>query len=145
MKSSEPIVYGKDIRHIKFTTAKDIIELKNAGVSDEIIQAIIIFGSKDSSDNEREKAWDMLRNMGIILDMRRQRDERNFQYPLKNRNYPPMIRVVHMAWPSPTRHRQGAVVIFGHIRYVMRFCENRLPRIDSHLKARRELSRLPRI
>jgi len=71
MKSSEPIVYGKDIRHIKFTTAKDIIELKNAGVSDEIIQAIIIFGSKDSNDIEREKAWDMLRNMGIFLDMRR--------------------------------------------------------------------------
>lgn len=69
MKSSEPIVYGKDIRHIKFTTAKDIIELKNAGVSDEIIQAIIIFGSKDSGDNEREKAWDMLWNMGIFLDM----------------------------------------------------------------------------
>ena len=71
MKSSEPIVYGKDIRHIKFTTAKDIIELKNAGLSDEIIQAIIIFGSRDSSDIEREKAWDMLRNMGIILDMRK--------------------------------------------------------------------------
>ena len=65
MKSSEPIVYGKDIKHIKFTTAKDIIELKNAGASDEIIQTIIIFGSKDSNDIERKKAWDMLRNMEI--------------------------------------------------------------------------------
>ena len=71
MKFSEPVVYGKDIRHIKFTTAKDINELKNAGVSDEIIKAIIIFGSKDSSDIEREKAWDILRNMGIILNMRK--------------------------------------------------------------------------
>ena len=74
MKSSEPIVYGKDIRHIKFTTAKDIIELKNAGLSDEIIQAIIVFGSRDSSDIEREKAWDMLRNMGVFLDMRKDCD-----------------------------------------------------------------------
>lgn len=74
MKSSEPIVYGKDIRHIKFTTAKDIIELKNAGVSDEIIQAIIIFGSKDSNDIEREKAWGMLQSMGIFLDMRKNND-----------------------------------------------------------------------
>ena len=74
MKSSEPIVYGKDIKHIKFTTAKDIIELKNAGVSDGIIQAIIIFGSQDSSDTEREKAWAMLRNMGIFLDMRKDGD-----------------------------------------------------------------------
>jgi hypothetical protein len=71
MKSSEPIVYGKDIRSIRFTTAKDIIALKDAGVSDETIQAIIIFGSKDSSHIEREKAWGMLRNMGIIFDMRR--------------------------------------------------------------------------
>jgi hypothetical protein len=71
MKSSEPIVYGKDIRSIKFTTAKDIVELKQAGVSDDIIQAIIIYGSKDSSDTDREKAWDMLKNMEIILDRRR--------------------------------------------------------------------------
>jgi len=74
MKSSEPIVYGKDIRHIKFTTAKDIIELKNAGVSDEIIQAIIIFGSRDVDEIEREKAWDMLQSMGIFLDMRKNND-----------------------------------------------------------------------
>jgi hypothetical protein len=71
MKFSEPIVYGKDIRPIKFTTVKDIVKLKHAGVSDEIIQAIIIYESKDSSDIDREKAWDMLRNMGIILDGRR--------------------------------------------------------------------------
>jgi hypothetical protein len=71
MKSSEPIIYGKDIRPIKFTTAKDIVELKQAGVSDDIIQAIIIYGSKDSSDIDRKKAWDMLRDMGIILDRRR--------------------------------------------------------------------------
>jgi hypothetical protein len=81
MKSSEPIVYGKDIRPIKFTTAKDIVELKHAGVSDEIIQAIIIYGSKDSSDIDREKAWDMLRNMGIILD--------------RHRHHPPPLPLPH--------------------------------------------------
>ena len=70
IKTSEPIVYGKDIRPIKFTTVKDIIELKNNGMSDEIIQAIIIFQSKDADNIEREKAWDMLRHMGIIVDMR---------------------------------------------------------------------------
>lgn len=70
MKDAEPIVYGKDIRSIKFTTAKDIIELKDAGVSDEVIQAIIIFGSRDVNDVERDKAWKMLKNMGIMIDMR---------------------------------------------------------------------------
>ena len=71
LKTSKPIIYGKDIRHIEFTTSKDIIELKNAGVSDEVIQAIIIFSSRDADKIKREKAWDMLKNLGIIVDMRR--------------------------------------------------------------------------
>jgi len=70
IKDSEPVFYGKDIRSIKFTTAKDIVELKRSGMSDEVIQAIIVFGSKNVSDVERENAWEMLKNMGIILDMR---------------------------------------------------------------------------
>ncbi len=70
MKDAEPIVYGKDIRSIRFTTVKDIIELKDAGVSDEVIQAIIIFGSRDVNDIERDKAWEMLKHMGIMIDMR---------------------------------------------------------------------------
>ena len=71
LKTSKPIIYGKKIRHIECTTAKDIIELKNAGVSDEVIQAIIIFGSRDADEIKREEAWDMLKNMGIIVDMRK--------------------------------------------------------------------------
>ena len=74
LKSSDPIIYGKDIRHIKFTTAKDIIELKNAGVSDEVIQAIVVIGSRGADYIEREKAWDLLKNMGIIVDMREDND-----------------------------------------------------------------------
>lgn len=74
MKDTEPVVYGKNIRSIKFITAKDIIELKDSGVSDEVIQSIIIFGSRNVNDAERERAWDMLKNMGIILDMRKESD-----------------------------------------------------------------------
>jgi hypothetical protein len=74
LKTSKPIIYGKDIRHIEFTTAKDVIELKNAGVSDEVIQAIILFSSRDADEIKREKAWDMLNNMGIIVDMRKNSD-----------------------------------------------------------------------
>lgn len=70
MKDSQPIIYGKDLRSIKFTTAKDIIELKEAGVSDKVIQAIIIFGSRNVNDTERDKAWEMLKHMGIIIDRR---------------------------------------------------------------------------
>lgn len=71
LKEREPVVYGKDIRSVNFTTAKDIIWLKDAGVSDETIQAIITVGSDHATGAEREKAWEMLRNMGIIIDARK--------------------------------------------------------------------------
>ena len=74
MKDSEPILYGKDIRSIKFTTASDLIELKNAGLSEETLQAIIIFSARDVNDVEREKAREMLGNMGIVLDLRDSND-----------------------------------------------------------------------
>lgn len=71
MKDTEPIIYGRDIKSIKFTTAKDIVELKEAGLSDDVIKAIIICGSGDENDIERAKAWEMLNNMGIIIDKRK--------------------------------------------------------------------------
>ena len=76
IRNDEPVIYGKDIRSIKFTTADDIINLKKAGVSEETLRAIIIYGSHNASEDEREKAWDMLKSMGIIVDMRN-RDQRD--------------------------------------------------------------------
>ena len=73
MKNREPIVYGEELRPLSFTTAQDIIDLKNAGVSDDVIKAIITYGSQDSSDEDRDRAWEMLNNMGIVLDLRRRR------------------------------------------------------------------------
>ena len=70
LKNTEPIVYGKSIRPIKLTTAEDLISLKQAGISDDVIKAIIVFGSKDINDSERTRAWDILTNMGILVDMR---------------------------------------------------------------------------
>lgn len=69
MKDTEPIIYGHDTKPIKLTTVEDIIDLKKAGVSDEVIEALIS-QTKDEDDEEREKAWQMLRNMGIIIDRR---------------------------------------------------------------------------
>ena len=69
MKDTEPIIYGHNIKPIKLTTVEDIIVLKNAGVSDEVIEALIS-QTKDEDDEDRERAWQMLRNMGIIIDRR---------------------------------------------------------------------------
>lgn len=69
LKDTAPIIYGKDVRSIEFTTAQDIIELKKAGISDEIIQAII-YVVGESSDSQRQDAWDLLRDMEIRVDLR---------------------------------------------------------------------------
>lgn len=70
LKDREPIVYGNDLRSIRFTTAADIIDLKKAGVSDEVLQAIVAVSRRDS-DVDRDAAFKMLRDMGIWVDVRR--------------------------------------------------------------------------
>ncbi len=71
LKDRAPVVYSKDIQSIQFTTADDIIKLKQAGLSDAVIQSIILVGSGSGSDSDRDKAWNMLNNMGIIVDTRK--------------------------------------------------------------------------
>lgn len=67
MKNAGTIVYGKDIKPLKFTTVKDIIELKNSGFSDEVLQAIIFVTGKTGDDIQRQRAWDMLNSMEIFV------------------------------------------------------------------------------
>ena len=75
LKNSEPIVYGKNTRRIRFTTAQDVIELKQAGLSDEVIQAIIaVTGERYYS--QHEEAFDLVRGMGIVVDTRSGRSDR---------------------------------------------------------------------
>lgn len=69
LKDTAPVIYGKDVRSIEFTTAQDIIELKKAGISDEVIQAII-YVVGESSDSQRQDAWELLRDMEIRVDLR---------------------------------------------------------------------------
>jgi hypothetical protein len=69
LKNSDPIVYGEKVRSVRFTTVKDIIALKDAGVSDEVIQAIlIVVGNSEAAD--RQAAWDFLKDMNIRVDLR---------------------------------------------------------------------------
>jgi hypothetical protein len=69
LRKSEPLFYGKNTRPIRFTTARDIIELKKTGLSDEVIQAVIaVTGERYYS--QREEAFDLLRDMEIEVDTR---------------------------------------------------------------------------
>ncbi len=69
LKDTAPIIYGKDVRSIEFTTADDIIALKNAGVSNDVIQAIITVVG-DSTDSDRRDAYRLLEDMEIRVDLR---------------------------------------------------------------------------
>ncbi len=71
LKNRSPVVYGQDVKPVSLTTVADIIELKRAGIGDDIIQAIIISGSGSRNESERDKAWQMLNNMGIVVDSRK--------------------------------------------------------------------------
>lgn len=70
LKDRAPAIYGNSTKTLRVNTSEDIIALKDSGLSDDVIQAIIIAGAEDRDSAEREQAWEMLKNMGIILDRR---------------------------------------------------------------------------
>jgi len=69
MKDREPVIYGNELRSIRLTSARDIIQLKEAGVSDDVLRAIVE-ASRPDADIDREQALQMLREMGIWVDLR---------------------------------------------------------------------------
>ncbi|MCU0560752.1 MAG: hypothetical protein MUD16_11250 [Desulfobacterales bacterium] len=68
LKEREPVVYGRELRPIRFTTAQDIIALKEAGVSDAVIEAVVAVSRRDA-DADRDGAYRLLRDMGLSVDV----------------------------------------------------------------------------
>ena len=64
--NSEPIVYGRETQSIRYINAQDVINLKNNGVSDSVIQSVIE-ATKSEDEKERERAWRMLENMDLRI------------------------------------------------------------------------------
>jgi len=88
LRQSEPLVYGQNTRPIRFTTARDVIELKKNGLSDEVIQAVIaVTGERYYS--QQEEALDLLRGMGVVVDTRRDRRDRGKNSEFRNRSSEP--------------------------------------------------------
>ena len=69
MKDREPVIYGNELRSIRLTSARDIIQLKEAGVSDDVLRAIVEVSRRDA-DADRDQALQTLREMGIWVDLR---------------------------------------------------------------------------
>jgi hypothetical protein len=69
LSNSEPIVYGRETRSIRHINAQDVINLKNNGVSDSIIQSVIE-ATRSGDEKDRERAWRMLENIDLRIHSR---------------------------------------------------------------------------
>jgi hypothetical protein len=69
LSNSEPVVYGRETQSIRHISAQDVINLKNNGVSDSVIQSVIE-ATKSSDEIDRERAWHMLQNSNLRIDTR---------------------------------------------------------------------------
>jgi hypothetical protein len=68
MKDREPVVYGNDLRSMRLSSVSDIIRLKEAGVSDQVLQAIVEVSRRDAPIDRNQVR--LLREMGIWVDLR---------------------------------------------------------------------------
>ncbi len=69
LKDREPVVFGKELYGLRLVTVADIIALKEAGVSDEVLRAVVEL-SRPGSEAERGQALDLLREMGLWVQLR---------------------------------------------------------------------------
>lgn len=72
MRQAQPKVYGKAVKPLNMSSAQDLVELKQSGMSDEVIQAIIV-ASSQRRGADYDRAWEMLNNMDIEVDVGRRR------------------------------------------------------------------------
>ena len=64
--NTEPIIYGRETQSIRHLNAQDVINLKNNGVSDSIIESVIE-ATRSDDERDRERAWRMLENMDLRI------------------------------------------------------------------------------
>jgi hypothetical protein len=65
IKDSKPIIYGEEIQNLQISSANDLIRLKEAGFSDDILRAIVTVNAADPESQSYEKALELLKRMHI--------------------------------------------------------------------------------
>jgi hypothetical protein len=69
LQDRQPVVYGDALETIQLTTISDLIRLKDAGFSDEVLQALLrVLGAR--TDGDVDRSWEMLDHLGIRIDTR---------------------------------------------------------------------------
>lgn len=71
MKGPKTVTYGDSTKSLRSVSPEDMIKLKNAGISDDVLKEIAR-GSINRDDEAHRRAWDMLQNMGLVVDGRRE-------------------------------------------------------------------------
>lgn len=69
LKDRQPIVYGRDLRPLRLATAADILELKRAGISEDVLRALV-FAAGRGADDDRQEAFRLLNEAGIWVEHR---------------------------------------------------------------------------
>ena len=69
-KGPQKVVYGNTTKTLKSISPEDMVKLKEAGISDEVLKEIAK-GNVNQDDIEHQRAWDMLDSMGLLVDGRR--------------------------------------------------------------------------
>ena len=70
MKDRGPAVYGKDVQPVSAASINDLITLKQNGMDDAVLQELIRYQSQRTSDLDRQRSWEMLKGMGLVIDGR---------------------------------------------------------------------------
>lgn len=70
MNGPKTITYGGSTKSLRSVSPEDMIKLKNAGISDDVLKEIAR-GAINRDDEEHRRAWNMLTNMGLVVDGRR--------------------------------------------------------------------------
>ena len=68
MRRPPKIVYGRQVKPLRLSSVDDIIALKESGMSDEVIQAIVRVAG-ERKDEDYYRSWQMLENMDLEVDV----------------------------------------------------------------------------
>jgi hypothetical protein len=69
MRQAKPIIYGRAVQPVNMASVQDLIELKQSGMSDDVIQAIVVASSQRRGE-DYDRAWEMLNRMGLEVKIR---------------------------------------------------------------------------
>ncbi|MFN3535493.1 MAG: hypothetical protein ACK4WB_08900, partial [Desulfatiglandales bacterium] len=70
LKGQRVVIYGKETVQINAVSLRDILDLKEKNISDDLIRTIILISTDNYDRSQLKETMELLKGMGIILDLR---------------------------------------------------------------------------